>query len=60
MRMTCDQARRLLLALADVLEIFEELDDEPDIIIGKLQAIIDDLAVRVQAENDATPPLPIE
>ena len=62
MTMTCEQARRLIMALSDALEVFEELDDEPEIIIGRLHAVIDDLAVKVQAgdvQNDATPPLPM-
>lgn len=62
MTMTCEQARRLIMALSDALEVFEEMDDEPEIIIGRLHAVIDDLAVKVQAgdvQNDATPPLPM-
>ena len=62
MTITCEQARRLIMALSDALEVFEELDDEPEIIIGRLHAVIDDLAVKVQAgdvQNDATPPLPM-
>lgn len=62
MTITCEQARRLIMALSDALEVFEEMDDEPEIIIGRLHAVIDDLAVKVQAEdvqNDATPPLPM-
>lgn len=62
MTMTCEQARRLIMALSDALEVFEEMDDEPEIIIGRLHAVIDDLAVKVQAEdvqNDATSPLPM-
>lgn len=62
MTMTCEQARRLIMALSDALEVFEELDDEPEIIVGRLHAVIDDLAVRIQAndaEGDTTPPLPI-
>ena len=50
MTLTCDQARRLILALADVLEIFEELDDEPSIVIGALEATIDELAVKMESE----------
>lgn len=62
MTMTCEQARRLIMALSDALEVFEELDDEPEIIVGRLHAVIDDLAVRIQAndaEGDTTPPLPM-
>ena len=62
MTMTCEQARRLIMALSDALEVFEELDDEPEIIIGRLHAVIDDLAVKVQvgdAQHDETPPLPM-
>lgn len=62
MTITCEQARRLIMALSDALEVFEEMDDEPEIIIGRLHAVIDDLAVKVQAgdvQNDATPPLPM-
>ena len=62
MTMTCEQARRLIMALSDALEVFEEMDDEPEIIIGRLHAVIDDLAVRIQAndaEGDTTPPLPM-
>ena len=62
MTITCEQARRLIMALSDALEVFEELDDEPEIIVGRLHAVIDDLAVRIQAndaEGDTTPPLPM-
>lgn len=62
MTITCEQARRLIMALSDALEVFEELDDEPEIIINRLHAVIDDLAVRIQvndAEGDTTPPLPM-
>lgn len=62
MTMTCEQARRLIMALSDALEVFEEMDDEPEIIVGRLHAVIDDLAVRIQAndaEGDTTPPLPM-
>lgn len=62
MTITCEQARRLIMALSDALEVFEEMDDEPEIIIGSLHAVIDDLAVKVQAgdaQHDETLPLPM-
>lgn len=51
MTITCEQARRLIMALSDALEVFEEMDgDEPEIIINRLHAVIDDLAVRIQVK----------
>lgn len=57
MKLSYDQARRLCLTLGELLEIFEEVDHRPEILISRLEAMIDDIAIKV---DQNTPDLPFE
>lgn len=47
MKMTPDQARRFILCFAEALEILEELDEEPEIVLNSLHGLLDDLSVKL-------------
>lgn len=55
MKLSYDQARQLCLTLGELLEIFEEVDHRPEILISRLEAMIDDIAIKV---DQNTPDLP--
>lgn len=57
MKLSYDQARQLCLTLGELLEIFEEVDHRPEILISRLEAMIDDIAIKV---DQNTPDLPFE
>lgn len=57
MKLSYDQARQLCLTLGELLEIFEEVDHRPEILISRLEAMIDDIAIKV---DQNTPDLPFD
>ena len=52
MKLSYDQARQLCLTLGELLEIFEEVDHRPEILISRLEAMIDDIAIKVDQIED--------
>lgn len=57
MKLSYDQARQLCLTLGELLEIFKEVDHRAEILISRLEAMIDDIAIKV---DQNTPDLPFE
>lgn len=55
MKLSYDQARQLCLTLGELLEIFEEVDHRPEILISRLEAMIDDIAIKVDQNTHDLP-----
>lgn len=49
MKCTAEQARVVINLLGDLMEVLSECDEPPELMISRLEAMIDDLAIKIGA-----------
>lgn len=49
MRCSTEQARAVIALLGELMEVLLELDDPPELVISRLEATIDDFAIKIDA-----------
>lgn len=47
MKCTAEQARVVINLLGDLMEVLSECDDPPELVISRLEAVLDDLAIKI-------------